>query len=542
MPNTMIESGKTSLGIEFGSTNIKAVLIGEDHQVLASGSYRWASSFENGYFTYSMDEVKEGLRAAYAKMKQGVKERYGLTLQKIGCIGISAMMHGYLAFDEQDGLLVPFRTWQNTTTARAAKELSEVFSFNIPERWSIAHLYQAMLDEEPHVPSIAWITTLAGYVHYLLTGKHVIGIGDASGMFPIDSETCAYDQRMIDLFRKQASGSTLKKDILDILPQILLAGEEAGNLTEEGAKLLDEEGDLETGILFCPPEGDAGTGMTATNAVRENTGNVSAGTSIFSMIVLDKPLKNYYREIDVVTTPVGKSVAMVHCNNCTNDMNAWAFMLGEFIENAAIVEAEKEQSAGSSPDLRIVYETIYHMAPKGEADCGGVLVCNYIAGEPVTGMSAGFPMVYHDPGVEFRLANLCRAILYSTMTSLKIGMDVLKNEEIRIDRLVGHGGLFKNGTVAADFMASALRSKVCVMETAEVGGPYGMALLAQYCMNCQENTAKESLEDWLEHQIFRDTRMTVSEPDEKTSEGFDTYVERFRKWVNMMKQSEEYLA
>ena len=528
MPNTMIENGNTSLGIEFGSTNIKAVLIGEDHQVLASGSYRWASSFENGYFTYSMDEVKAGLRAAYANMKQDVKERFGLTLQKIGCIGISAMMHGYLAFDAEDNLLVPFRTWQNTTTARAAKELSEVFSFNIPERWSIAHLYQAMLDEEPHVPSIAWITTLAGYVHYLLTGKHVIGIGDASGMFPIDSAACAYDQRMIDLFRKQAAQSTLKKDILDILPQILLAGEEAGNLTEEGAKLLDEEGDLETGILFCPPEGDAGTGMTATNAVRENTGNVSAGTSIFSMIVLDKPLKNYYREIDVVTTPVGKSVAMVHCNNCTNDMNAWAFMLGEFVENMN----------NGTVELPRVYETIYRMAPKGEADCGGVLVCNYIAGEPVTGLSVGFPMVYHDPGVEFRLANLCRAILYSTMTSLKIGMTVLDNEEIRIDRLVGHGGLFKNGTVTAEFLASALRSKVCVMETAEVGGPYGMALLAEYC---RTRGGGESLEDWLDHQVFSETRMTVSEPDEKTSEGFDAYVERFRKWINMMKHSEEYL-
>ncbi len=535
IPKEMLESGKTYLGIEFGSTNIKAVLIGEDHEVLASGSYRWASSFVDGYFTYSMEEVRSGLRAAYGRMKEAVKEQYQVTLKKIGCIGISAMMHGYLVFDENDHLLVPFRTWQNTTTEQAAKELSELFQFNIPERWSISHLYQAILDKEAHVPSAAWFTTLAGYVHYLLTGKHVIGIGDASGMFPIDSSSCCYDERMIELFRQHTVDSALKKDILELLPQILLAGENAGTLTAEGAALLDEGGDLETGILLCPPEGDAGTGMTATNAVRANTGNVSAGTSIFSMIVLDKPLQNYYREIDVVTTPTGRSVAMVHCNNCTNDMNAWAFMLGEFIENVAITGAEKVSSDNASPDLRLIYETIYRMAPKGEPDCGGVLVCNYIAGEPVTGMTAGFPMVYHEPGVEFRLANLCRAILYSTMTSLKIGMDVLKSEEIRIDRLVGHGGLFKNGTVAADFLASALRSKVCVMETAEVGGPYGMALLAQYCKECQDQTTEDSLDDWLETRVFHDTGMTVSEPSEMIAEGFDTYVERFQKLIGRMK-------
>lgn len=535
MPKEMIENGKTYLGIEFGSTNIKAVLIGEDHSVLASGSYRWASSFENGYFTYAMEEVRSGLSTAYDRMKKDVKERYGVTLKKIGCIGISAMMHGYLAFDEEDHLLVPFRTWQNTTTARAAKELSELFQFNVPERWSIAHLYQAILDGEEHIPMVSWFTTLAGYVHYLLTGEHVIGIGDASGMFPIDSAACCYDERMIGLFRERTAGGALKKDILELLPRILVAGDHAGTLTAEGAAILDAEGDLETGILFCPPEGDAGTGMTATNAVRANTGNVSAGTSIFSMIVLDQPLKNYYREIDVVTTPVGKSVAMVHCNNCTNDMNAWAFMLGEFMENVSIVESEKEASVNTSPDLRLVYETIYRMAPKGEPDCGGVLVCNYIAGEPVTGMTAGFPMVYHEPGVEFRLANLCRAILYSTMTSLKIGMDVLKNEEIRIERLVGHGGLFKNGTVAADFLASALRSKVCVMETAEVGGPYGMALLAQYCTERQEGGCEDSLEEWLENRVFHDTRMTVSEPSETIAEGFDTYVKRFQTLIGRMK-------
>ena len=516
----IIDNGKTYLGIEFGSTNIKAVLIGEDHNVLASGSYRWASSYENGYFTYSMEEVKKGLRSAYGNMKKEAEEKSGTTLRKIGCIGISAMMHGYLAFDAGDNLLVPFRTWQNTTTARAAAELSELFSFNIPERWSIAHLYQAMLDREEHVPSIAFITTLAGYVHYLLTGEHVLGIGDASGMFPIDSEHLCYDERMLELFREKAKNSTLKQDIGAILPRILLAGEEAGKLTPEGAALLDAEGDLQAGILFCPPEGDAGTGMTATNAVRENTGNVSAGTSIFSMVVLDKPLKNYYREIDVVTTPAGKSVAMVHCNNCTNDMNAWAAVLGEFRGN--------QTDAGSGE----VYETIYRLALEGEPDCGGTVVCNYIAGEPVTGMASGCPMVYRDPGAPFKAANFCRAILYSAITSLKIGMDVLKNEEIRIDRLVGHGGLFKNGTVASGFLASALRSKVCVMETAEVGGPYGMALLAQFLC---EHAEGEPLEDWLEQNVVCDTRMTVSEPSEQDAQGLDTYAERFRDLIGKMR-------
>lgn len=516
----MTETTKTCLGIEFGSTNIKAVLIGENNEVLASGSYRWVSSFENGYFTYSLDEVRKGLRSAYSQLKQNVRDAYGIVLKKTSCIGISAMMHGYLAFDSGDQLLVPFRTWQNTTTARAARELTELFSFNIPERWSIAHLYQAMLDHEPHVTSAAWITTLAGYVHYMLTGRHVLGIGDASGMFPIDSDTLSYDDRMIHLFREKSEQAGMPWDIAELLPQILPAGVNAGYLTEAGAALLDADGDLESGIAFCPPEGDAGTGMTATNAVKESTGNVSAGTSIFSMVVLEKPLAHYYREIDVVTTPAGRPVAMVHCNNCTNDMNAWASVLGEFLVSAG-------DSAGTqSNDAGKVYETIYRKAQEGDPDCGGTVVCNYIAGEPVTGVAQGCPAVYRDPGKEFKLSNLCRAILYSAIASLKIGMSVLKNENIRISRLVGHGGLFKNGTVSAGFLASALRTRVCLMETAEVGGPYGMALLAKFCV---EHADGESLETYLEEKVFHQTGTQIVAPCPEDAEGLDLYTERLRK-------------
>ena len=519
------------LGIEFGSTNIKAVLIGENNSVLASGSFRWASSFENGYFTYSMEDVKAGLQAAYREMKEQVKAQYGTTLQRIGCIGISAMMHGYLAFDADDRLLVPFRTWQNTTTTRAAAALSELFSFNIPERWSVSHLYQAVLDDEPHVGAIARINTLAGYVHYLLTGRFVIGVGDASGMFPVESDEPCYDRRMMELFREKIREKDLPWDPQKVLPDILVAGDPAGKLTEAGAALLDPEGDLEAGILFCPPEGDAGTGMTATNSIRENTGNVSAGTSIFSMIVLDKPLKDYYKEIDVVATPVGKPVAMVHCNNCTNDLNAWASLLGEFVSFSEKLAGQESKASDSGT----IYPAIYQKALEGDADCGGTVVCNYIAGEQVTGIPKGHPMVSRDPEREFKLANLCRAFLYSSMVSLKIGMDVLKNEDIRIDRLIGHGGLFKNGDVASKILASALRSQVCVMETAEVGGPYGMALLAKYCLQKEEG---ESLVQFLEKKVFREVGIRTSDPSDEIAAGFDAYTENFRNLLDTIRKGE----
>ena len=515
------------LGIEFGSTNIKAVLIGEHNEVLASGSCRWASSFENGYFTYSLEDVNKGLKTAYHRLKEDVRTAYGQVLKRVGCIGISAMMHGYLAFDQHDQLLVPFRTWQNTTTAKAAAELSELFSFNIPERWSAAHLYQAVLDQESHIGQIKKINTLAGYVHFLLTGQFVLGIGDASGMFPIDSETKNYDQRMMSLFREKIREQNLPWDPANIFPTILTAGEKAGFLTQEGAALLDDEGDLESGILFCPPEGDAGTGMTATNSIQENTGNVSAGTSVFSMIVLDKPLTNHYKEIDVVATPTGKPVAMVHCNNCTNDLNCWAAVLEELV-SFTMSQKEKEEK----PDPGAIYRAIYQKALEGDPDCGGIVVCNYIAGEQVTGMSKGHPVVSRNPEKEFKLSNLCRAFLYSAIVSLKIGMDVLKKENICIEKLIGHGGLFKNGDVAAEFLAGALKSKVCVMETAEVGGPYGMALLAAYCLSREEG---EALEQFLQKRVFQNVRIHISEPSEEVSAGFDVYTESFLKLLGQIK-------
>jgi len=524
----VIENAKACLGIEFGSTNIKAVLIGENYEVLASGSHRWASSFRNGYFTYSMDKVRSGLQAAYRELKENVREKYGLVLTRVGCIGISAMMHGYLPFNSEDELLVPFRTWQNTTTSRAAGELSELFRFNIPERWSVAHVYQAVLDEEPHVPEIARINTLAGYVHYLLTGQFVLGIGDASGMFPVDSEGLCFDQKMLELIDGKLKEKNISWKLENVLPKILTAGQNAGYLTKEGALLIDPAGDLEEGILFCPPEGDAGTGMAATNAIRENTGNVSAGTSIFSMVVLDKPLKGYYKEIDVVATPVGKPVAMVHCNNCTNDMNAWAGLLGEFL---AASNGEDHADAGK------IYSTIYAKAEEGDKDCGGTVVCNYIAGEPVTGVTEGHPMVVRDPDKPFRLANLCRAILYSSVVSLKIGMDVLSQEDIRIDELIGHGGLFKNGNTAAEILAGAIGTDVSVMKTAEVGGPYGMALLADYCLECVSGGEMKAqpLDEFLSGRVFKDVKKHTSVPDAEISEGFEQYTLRFRNLVKMIR-------
>ena len=512
----MIQAGETVLGIEFGSTNIKAVLVGNGAQILASGSHRWESHVQDGYYTYAQSEIMTGLQDAYRNLKQEVQQRYGITLRKTGCIGISGMMHGYLAFDGSGVLLVPFRTWQNTNTTQAVEELSEAFAVHIPERWSIAHLYQAILDREPHVPQIAKLTTLAGYVHGLLTGCHVLGIGDASGMFPIDSSAKTYHSEMLEIFRRKALEHGFAKPLETLLPQILTAGEAAGVLTAQGALLLDPDGDLEEGICFCPPEGDAGTGMTATNSVRVCTGNVSAGTSVFAMIVLEKPLREFYREIDFVATPAGDPALMVHCNNCTGDLNAWAGLLQAFVSACT----------GGAENPGKIYETIYRLAEKGEPDCAGTVVCNYIAGEPVTGVSHGGPLVSRDPAQPFRPENLCRAFLYSAVVSLKIGMEVLQKEHIPVNRLVGHGGLFKNGMTAAGFLASALRTPVSIMENAEVGGPYGMALLAMYCIGRGEG---ETLEQFLENRIFRDVKMQTARPVEQDAAGIDRYSGQFRK-------------
>ena len=487
------------LGVELGSTRIKAVAIDAAFRPVSDGSYTWSSKLDEGIWTYDMALVWEGLRAAIGNIDRR---------EDIAAMGVSAMMHGYLAFDENWKLLVPFRTWQNTMTGDAAGKLTELFGFNIPQRWSIAHLYQAALNGEPHVNDVAHITTLAGYVHFMLTGENVIGIGEASGMFPIDSATHDYNIAMLRDF--DALG-VLKRPLSTYLPKVLVAGAHAGRLTEKGAELLN--GLLSAGIPFAPPEGDAGTGMTATNAVAERTGNVSAGTSIFSMVVLEKPLERVYPEIDMVTTPTGRPVAMVHCNNCTSDINAWA---GALCEAAALF--------CNKPDADELYTRLYEKSLEGDADCGGVVVVNYIAGEGVTHFDEGRPMVIKLPNCRFTLANFIRAQLYSTMATLSIGMDILRGENVAIDILSAHGGLFKTPLVGQKYLAAACRAPVTCMETAGEGGPYGMALLAAFM---RTRSGEETLEEWLSDRVFANTVSATVKPDAEDAAGFEAYVKRF---------------
>ena len=494
---------KTCLGIELGSTRIKAIAIDEGFKPVSSGDYTWASRYENGIWTYPLDEVWTGLKTALSQ----VNDR-----DAIAAAGVSAMMHGYLAFDQDWNLLTPFRTWQNTNTGPAAAELTERFGFNIPQRWSIAHLYQAILNGEAHVSQIAHLTTLAGYVHYKLTGVHAVGVGEASGMFPIDSGTLDYNKRMVEQFNAFISPLELPWKLEELLPKVLTAGADAGVLTEEGAALLD--GLLPAGTPFAPAEGDAGTGMTATNAVAPRTGNVSAGTSIFSMVVLERPLEKVYPEIDLVTTPTGAPVAMVHCNNCTNDTNAWAGVLGE-----------TARLFGASPDTGELFTRLYEKSLEGDPDCGGVLVCNYLAGEGVTHMDAGRPLVARTPETRFTLANFFRAQLYSTMATLKIGMDILAAEQVAIDSLTGHGGLFLTPVVGQSYLAAACNAPVTCMETAGDGGPYGMALLAAYRLN---RGPEERLEDYLAQKVFAGTTGATIRPDPAVVEGFNAYIRRFQ--------------
>ena len=494
---------KTCLGIELGSTRIKAVTIDEAFQPVSSGDYTWASAYENGIWTYSLEEVWTGLKSAIAKVENR---------EKIAAAGVSAMMHGYLAFDKDWKLLVPFRTWQNTITGPAAAELTGLFGFNIPQRWSIAHLYQAVLNGEEHISRIAHITTLAGYIHYMLTGVNAVGVGEASGMFPIDSAALDYDAGMMAKFNALPKVAALPWKLEDLLPQVLAAGQEAGSLTEGGAALL--EGLLPAGIPFAPAEGDAGTGMTATNAVAPRTGNVSAGTSIFSMVVLEKPLAKVYEEIDLVTTPAGAPVAMVHCNNCTNDTNAWVNVLGE---TARLFGADHDSGA--------LYTKLYEKSLEGDPDCGGVLVCNYLAGEGVTHMDAGRPLVVRTPETKFTLANFFRAQLYATMSTLKLGMDILAQEGVAIDSLTGHGGLFKTPVVGQSYMAAACNAPVTCMETAGEGGPYGMALLASFLLNRGQ---EERLEDFLSSRVFAGTTGSTIQPDPAAVEGFNAYIQRYK--------------
>jgi sugar (pentulose or hexulose) kinase len=512
----IVQAGKAVLGVEFGSTRIKAVLIGPDHAPMAQGDHAWENRLENGVWTYTLDDVWGGLQDAYQNLAADVQEKYGAKLEKLAAIGFSAMMHGYLAFDAGGKLLVPFRTWRNTMTEQAAAALTKAFGFNIPQRWSVAHLYQAILNGEAHVPDIRYMTTLAGYVHWQLTGEKVLGVGDAAGMFPIDSTTNTYDAAMLQKFAALTQEKSYPWTLTGILPRVLAAGEAAGRLTEAGAKLLDPTGTLHAGIPLAPPEGDAGTGMAATNSVAVRTGNVSAGTSVFAMIVLEKALADCYPEIDMVTTPTGKAVAMVHCNNCTSDLNAWVGLLKE--ASAAL---------GGTTDINEIYGTLYRKALEGDADCGGVVAYNYFSGEPITKLEEGRPMVVRTPDAKFTLANFMRANLFSAMATLKLGMDILtQKEHVTVDTLMGHGGLFKTKGVAQKLMAGALDVPVSCMETAGEGGPWGMALLAAYMVN---KAPGETLENYLDKKVFAGAKGECIAPDQKDVEGFAAFIGAYEK-------------
>lgn len=512
--NTILE-GKTSLGIELGSTRIKAVLINENNVPIASGAHDWENSYVDNIWTYSVEEIWTGIQDSYQKMAAEVREKYDVTLTTIGAIGFSGMMHGYMAFNKDNELLVPFRTWRNNITEQASTELTSLFNYNIPQRWSIAHLYQAILNNEAHVSEIAFQTTLAGYVHWKLTGEKSLGVGEASGVFPIDLETKSYNQSMIAQFNEAISTKNLPWKLEEILPKVLVAGENAGLLTEEGAKLLDVTGELQAGIPLCPPEGDAGTGMVATNSVAKRTGNVSAGTSVFAMIVLEKELSKVYPEIDLVTTPTGNLVAMAHSNNCTSDLNAWVGLFNEF-----------SQAMGIEVDMNKLYGTLYTKALEGDADAGGLLSYGYLSGEHMTHFEEGRPLFVRSSDSNFNLANFMRVHLFTALGAMKIGMDLLlKEENVQLDEILGHGGLFKTKGVGQRIMAGALNTPVSVMETAGEGGAWGIALLASYTINKKEN---ETLDDYLNNHVFSGQQSETITPDQKDVEGFEQFMERYK--------------
>ena len=508
-----IQSRQTALGIELGSTRIKAVLIGLEHQVLAQGSFAWENRLENGLWTYRLDDAVRGLQESFADLRRCVRERYGLELETVGALGISGMMHGYLALDREGRQLAPFLTWRNTNTTRAAEALTERFGFNIPLRWSIAQLYQAILEEQPHVARLDYITTLAGYIHLLLSGRRVLGVGEASGMFPIDSERVDYHAGMAAQFDELVRDRGYAWRLREILPEVLPAGRPAGSLTPEGALLLDPTGTLRPGVPMAPPEGDAGTGMVATNSVAACTGNVSAGTSVFAMVVLERGLSRLYRDIDMVTTPSGRPVAMVHCNNGASELDAWVRLFGEVLKLGGA-----ELPAGE------LYGRLFRESRKGEADCGGVLLYNYISGEPVAGLTDGRPLLVRGKDSRLTLANVMRSQIYSVFASLAMGMEILTREQVRIRRLTGHGGLFKTPGVAQSCLAAAMNAPVTVMQTAGEGGPYGMALLAAYLLQGKG----ESLEDYLERRVFAGTQGQTLDPDPEEAVGYRAYLDRYR--------------
>ena len=502
----------TYLGIEFGSTRIKAILIDESANVVASGAHDWENRLDNGIWTYTLDDIREGLQDAYAKVAADYKRVTGEPLTTVGSMGISAMMHGYMPFDESGKLLVPFRTWRNTITAEASEKLSELFGFNIPQRWSIAHLYQAILNGEEHVGDIKSVLTLAGYIQWILTGRKVVGVGEASGMFPIDSNTCGYDAKMLAQFDELVADKGFGWKLGDVLPEVAVAGETAGTLTEEGARFLDPTGTLKAGVPLCPPEGDAGTGMVATNSVRVRTGNVSAGTSVFAMIVLEKALSKLYPEIDMVTTPSGMPVAMVHCNNCCTDLDAWMRIFMEF--------AELSGHPMRKPDL---YDLLLKNAMNGDPDCGGLTSCNYFSGEPITHLDEGRPMLLRRPDSNFNIANLIRNNLFSALATLKIGLDILLAENVEIDKILGHGGYFKTKGVGQKLLAAAMKTPVSTMETAGEGGAWGMAILAKFAVDGNGT----SLEDYLDEKVFAGMSAVTEEPAKSDIDGFEAYMVRY---------------
>ena len=524
-----IQSGKATLGIEFGSTRIKCVLIDEDCNPIAQGSHTWENQLIDGLWTYSIDDIWTGLQDCYAQLRADVKEKYGVEIEILASMGVSAMMHGYMPLNKDGKNLDPFRTWRNTNTGKAAAALSELFDFNIPLRWSISHLYQAILNNEPHVKDITFFTTLAGYIHWQLTGEKVLGIGDASGMLPIDPELKDFNRTMMDKFQKIIDPYGFPWKLADILPRVLVAGEEAGALTPEGARRLDPSGHLRAGVPLCPPEGDAGTGMTATNSVKQRTGNVSAGTSSFSMIVLEHNLSKPYPSIDIVTTPDGSPVAMVHCNNCTSDINAWVNIFKDYIE-----------LTGQKADMGELFTNLFNVALKGDPDCGGLVTYNYISGEPVTDLADGRPLVVRSANDKFTLANFMRANLYGAVAVLKIGNDILlKDEKVNVDRITGHGGFFTTPVVGQKILAAALNSPISVMKTAGEGGPWGMAILASYLVN---NKNHQSLADYLDNNVFAGNTGSEVKPDPADVDGFNKYIENYKKGLEIEKAATKYKA
>jgi sugar (pentulose or hexulose) kinase len=523
-----ILDGRTTLGIELGSTRIKAVLMDDEYSPIAIGNHDWENRYIDNIWTYTLEDIWQGVQASYQTMAESVKDEYGVTITTLGAIGISAMMHGYMAFNKRGELLVPFRTWRNTITGPASEKLTKLFQYNIPQRWSIAHLYQAILNQEEHVKDIDYLITLEGYVHWKLTGEKVLGIGDAAGMFPVDIHTKDFNDRMIELFDELIKPEGFSWKLKDILPKVLVAGEPAGVLTEEGAKLLDTSGNLKAGISLCPPEGDAGTGMVATNSVGRRTGNVSAGTSVFAMVVLERELTKVHPEIDLVTTPAGDLVAMVHCNNCTSDLNAWVSLFQEYSE-----------AMGYKVDTNTLFSVLYNKALEGDADCGGLLSYNYYSGEHITHFNEGRPLFVRLPDAKFNLANFMRVHLFTALGALKMGLDILfKEEKVVVDQITGHGGLFKTKGVGQRIMAAAIKAPVSVMEMAGEGGAWGIALLANYMLHKEEG---ETLDQYLTNRVFAGMAGVRVEPDQKDLDGFEHFMKRYRAGLPIERAAVEFL-